>query len=267
MDPLQDSGRSPRPRHRKATPAGPCRAAVSAAIVGLCVSQGTISAQPSDPGGATTPAGQQNRAEQALTPDQLASIDGRTFSGIDLRAALTPHALELSGVRATSWIERPPATAPPGIARTSKLLIEGDVRVRLGPYAFAASRAVMWAEPVRVEGPGGELIEADQIALYLVDASAGDPAAAPPDDDQPGDPLTGGGPSNPAQAARTSPAEVKAPGATTARHAADRLLVTALIPRRPVSLRADALVRGRPSFGRDLALLEQAERRLARHLR
>ncbi len=89
-------------------------------------------------------------------------IDGRTFGEMDLPASVQDLPLSFGAARVWSWRE----------GTTERLLLDRDVRVSLGPYRYAARRAVVWMEPVRIEG-----VDAEQVAVYFEDVS--DPSGAP----------------------------------------------------------------------------------------
>lgn len=232
---------------------------IAVALAALAAVTPIASAQTGDAAGREGPfvtpsTGEVLRPPAGVTAAQLASIDGRSFSGIDLRAPLTGARLEMAAVRATAWRESAGrlGEVPAG---TSRLLLEGDVRFNLGPYRFTGSRAVVWVESVRVRDADGRLIDAEQIAAFIDDAIEGDRAAAPAPER-----LVSGVPG-------ADPGEVLPDDDLDRRQAADRLLVTALIPKGPMRLESDALQRGRPRFGEALVFTEAAERRLARYLR
>ncbi|MEQ8850781.1 MAG: LPS assembly protein LptD [Phycisphaerales bacterium] len=89
-------------------------------------------------------------ARQAQAP----SLDGRDFGGVNLPAQPQEAGVSVAGLRTWSWRVGP----------TTRLLVEGDVDVTVGPYRFVADRVVVWLEPVRVGGLDGE-----QVAFYFQD--------------------------------------------------------------------------------------------------
>ncbi len=89
--------------------------------------------------------------------------DGRAFAEITLPASPQAGEIRLDASRGWTWQE----------SRTNRLLLERDVRITLGLYQFAAKRAVVWIEPVRIAGQ-----DASQVAVYL-DEAASVPGAAP----------------------------------------------------------------------------------------
>ncbi len=97
------------------------------------------------------------------TARPIAGFDGKTFAGVNLPAQPQEGVVRLSGARAWAWQE----------GQTNRLLVERDVRVTIGLYQFAARRAVVWIEPVRVAGR-----DADQVAVYLEGVTSV-PGAAP----------------------------------------------------------------------------------------
>ncbi len=143
-------------------------------------------------------------------------------------------AVTLSSTRASAWTE----------SATNRLMLDGDVTVQLGPYEFAASRALIWLEPVRVSVNGIEQ-DADQIALYLSDvidlraaiAGVGTQDASPQDA---------------REAARI--------------RSADRLLITAIITGGNLTLHADDLREDRPLVRPQAEFVAEGEARLARYL-
>jgi hypothetical protein len=239
------------PKTRHAAHFGRPALAALAVCVGLALGAATLAQQASNDGSRAAEYG------VGVTATQLASIDGRSFSGVDLRAPLTDVSLNLAAVRAAAWRENAGALGEVAGA-TSRLLLEGDVRITLGPYRFTGSRAVLWLEPVRVQNDAGATVDAEQIAIFLDDAVEGDRSAAPP---PPGRP-------EPIVADVTANADVSLDEPPSdRRQQADRLLVTALIPAGPTDLAVDSLQRGRPRFGDRATFLQDAEGRLARRLR
>ncbi len=169
----------------------------------------------------------------AVAPAEPAEITGRDFAGLRLSIAPQQGELQLSGSRVSVWTEAPDAPAAPGPAGAAgqggpvqRLLLRGDVRIKLGIYTFAAARASVWVErlePSRTT-PGAFI---NQVAIYFDRVS--DPG-----------------------------------GEAGVNQAGDRLLVTALFDG-DVALRADSLSQARPASGSEPFLVE-SERRLARLL-
>lgn len=86
-----------------------------------------------------------------LAAPASAQSDGRAIGGVPLNAPLQRADLAMSAQRAWSWKE----------GATTRLLLEGDVRVEIGRYTFDADRASIWIE----NAPGG----ARQVAAYFAD--------------------------------------------------------------------------------------------------
>lgn len=143
-------------------------------------------------------------------------FDGLDFGGVNLPAPPQRFNLVLSAARAWAWKDR----------HTSRLMLDRDVRVQIGPHIFEARRAVIWMEPILI---GDE--EGDQVAIVL---------------DQGHSPLT-----SPLSDARTM-----------IEGESDRLLVTAVLVNNQIRLRTDRLDKSRPRH----AFVEQAEQRLVRFL-
>lgn len=165
------------------------------------------------------------------TAQSPAAFDGRTFDNVPLSEAPANHALALRAVRATVWQERPLNARTP----TSRILLESDVTISIGPFSFNANRAMVWITPVNTTDPAtNATVPAEQVAIFLDNASS-----------------------------TRSPLLNRH---TDTRQTADRLLVTAVITRTGATLRADDLIEGRPDFGAQLDFTQDAEQRLARHL-
>ena len=136
---------------------------------------------------------------------------GRDFGG--LRLAITPQdgPFTLSAQRASVWTEDPYAVDPAGATlgdSVTRILLRGDVRLRVGMYQLAAARAVIWYERLEPSKKfPGQFIS--QVAIYL---------------DRFGDPT----------------------GAAGAAPSGDRLLITAVIDG-DIQLGADLLTPGRPN--------------------
>ncbi len=139
-------------------------------------------------------------------------IDGLGFSGLTLPTFPERGEIVLTGARAWSWQD----------GQVTRVLLDRQVEVTLGPYTYRARKAVVWLEPVLV---GSQ--EADQVAVYMQDAS--------------------GGLASEALAAQEG----------------DRLLVTGIILNSGARLRPDILEPSRP----DDPFVREGEQRLARYLR
>lgn len=77
--------------------------------------------------------------------------DGTTFGGVSLGSPVQQSDLDLAGQRAWSWTQ----------GATTRLLLEGDVQIRIGNYTFDADRAAVWIE----DGPAGA--GQKQVAIYF----------------------------------------------------------------------------------------------------
>lgn len=77
---------------------------------------------------------------------------GRSFADADLGAPAMRHDIVMTADRARVWDE----------GATSRVWLERDVVVEIGPYTFHARRATAWFDPVLVDGERG-----DQYAFYL----------------------------------------------------------------------------------------------------
>jgi hypothetical protein len=108
-------------------------------------------------------------------------ITGRTFSGLRLPLTATDGRISLRGQRAYVWNEQ---DRPSG-AVVQRVLLEGDVELRLGIHAFSATRAALWLqrldEPnvwqvfvyidhagVPMQAPGGITIAGDRLPVQGV---------------------------------------------------------------------------------------------------
>jgi len=161
------------------------------------------------------------RAE-AAAPDR--PFDGRTFAGVSL--PVPPQvggSIEFGADRAWSWRD----------GTTNRVVMDRDVRIRIGNHRFAARRAAAWIEPAPGR-PG-----ASQVAVYLDQVREVGPGGAP------------------------------APAAGR-RQQAERLLVVAVVDDTNPALVVDLLQRERPGDARPLgdvvAFLDDAEARLSRYL-
>ncbi len=229
------------------------RLAARAAAAALAAATATIPAIAQQP--QTPPPADPPTLADPVVNARLAAIDGRTFAGVELPIAPAPHRLDLAATRATAWQTLP--TGVEGLAAgtpTERLLLDGDVRITVGPYSFAADRAVVWIEPVRFRADDTtDPVDAQQVAIYMLRARPGPTSVAPR--------------ATPMTPRRTQNDAASNPALESARLSADRLLVTAILTDTDSALRADQLLRGRPRFGDDATFVEQANQRLARHLR
>ena len=150
----------------------------------------------------------------------IGSITGRDFAGINLPTALQERAITLASDRAWAWSE----------GATTRIALEGDVRVSIGPQHFRAARAVAWFEPILATAPDGADVEADQVAIVFEGVTA---AGAAPD-----------GP---------------------AAQNAERLLVTGIVHGPAMQLKTDLLRHTRPTAD-DALFVDRAEARLAKYL-
>ena len=120
---------------------------------------------------------QASTAPAAPTPVFATAIEGRDFGGVRLNAPVQTGGITLASQRATLWTEEPPAGPAPGTTiggPAQRALLEGDVRVKLGIYTFAAARAIVWIERLEPsKTTPGEFLQ--QVAIYFDRVS--DPAA------------------------------------------------------------------------------------------
>ncbi len=106
----------------------------------------------------------------------LNSINGRDFAGLRLPLAPVAGPISFKASRAWTWNEdERPSFAGAVDMPVHRLLLDGDVRIRLGIYEFASRRAVVWVQ--HVEGaPDGANVQ--QVFLYLERAETPDADAA-----------------------------------------------------------------------------------------
>lgn len=71
-------------------------------------------------------------------------ITGTNFAGLRLPVSVNDGAILLKGTRAWSWTG---SAGPDGI-ETRRVLLSGDVSVKLGTYEFQAARAAVWMAPL-----------------------------------------------------------------------------------------------------------------------
>lgn len=202
-------------------------AGLSVSVVGAEVARmEAIGQQPGGPSRPNEPDGRE--PERVVAPGE--QISGRDFAGLRLQIATQSGPLELVAQRAIVWTEEPPAGSRAGStvgAPVQRMILQGDVRVRVGLYRFGSAKAVVWLEPVEnsaaTSGPrAGKPMY--QIAIYF--DRVGDPAAE-----------------------------------ASASQSGDRLLVTAVVDAEPV-LSVDLVTQSR---SRDPLVIE-GERRLAKYL-
>lgn len=174
---------------------------------------------------------QAGAAVERAWPVDPGDITGRDFAGVRLpTAGAEPGPISFSARTVTAWTEAPGVPGSGAAAApVTRLLLEGDVRVRLGVHEFAAARAVAWVQSlsaVEADAPAG----AYQVFVYFdrVGSARADAAVAV---------------------------------------SADRLRVEAvLVADGPIGLHADLAKQGRPAPPDD-ALVREGERALAAYLR
>lgn len=167
------------------------------------------------------------RAEGATPPGPgPGPFDGRSFAGVMLPLpAQAGGTIEFGADRAWSWRD--------GV--TTRVVLDRDVRIKIGNHRFAARRASAWIEPAPGR-PG-----ASQVAVYLDQVREVGPGGAPA-------PVSG------------------------RRQQAERLLVVAVVDDTSPALVVDLLHRERPGTGDArthadiVAFLGDAEARLSRYL-
>ncbi len=86
------------------------------------------------------------------TDDDAPQFDGRSFGGVDLPAQPQRADVLFASVRTFAWSE----------GSTRRLLMQNQVQVRIGTYEFSADRALVWIEPVQLDGRPLE-----QIAVWF----------------------------------------------------------------------------------------------------
>ncbi len=109
-----------------------------------------------------------------IDPDQ---ITGRDFAGLRLPLAATTGHLSFRAAKAYTWIEDPGFSisgATPG--PTQRLLLNGDVRLRIGPYQFDARQAAVWLQRLPAEDRPGK--KTYQVFAYLDQVATADADAA-----------------------------------------------------------------------------------------
>jgi hypothetical protein len=119
------------------------------------------------------------RAPEAGDPPpgfELDTVSGRDFAGLRLPLAAVKGQLTFRGNRAWAWTEdERPAFLGAIDAPVHRLLLDGDVRIRVGFYEFASSRAVIWIQ--RVEG-ATDGTNVHQAFIYLDKAESPEADAA-----------------------------------------------------------------------------------------
>src|SRR5690606_29348691 len=93
--------------------------------------------------------------DDAALPPGAAAVDplditGRDFAGIRFSPVSVAGRTELAASRAHAWTE----TDVNGSA-VQRLLLEGDVVVRMGLHRFVAARAVVWIQRLADDAAGG----------------------------------------------------------------------------------------------------------------
>jgi hypothetical protein len=163
-----------------------------------------------------------------------ARISGKDFSGVQLTSPVVQGPIRLAAARVRVWREAGDAglgaRSVPG--STDRLLLDGDVRVRLGSMEFQAQRAVVWIQKLPAAGGVGAAPGQNPPATYQVFAYF----------DRVGSPTAEAGVS------------LSAP----------RLPVRGvLVPEAGIEMRADALIEGAPTEAGVQPLIADGERELA----
>lgn len=129
-----------------------------------------------DNAGTIDAAGNGTTDSNALDPAQVAAaarITGRDFSGVQLTSPVVQGPIRLAAARVRVWREAGDAglgaRSVPG--STDRLLLDGDVRVRLGSMEFQAQRAVVWIQKLPAAGasaaPGQGTPSTYQVFAYF----------------------------------------------------------------------------------------------------
>jgi len=108
-----------------------------ACAAGLAVSSATAMAQ-NDRVEALAPPPAQPLMISSPATDSGDVLSGRDFGGLRFPLATVEGPLSISAAKVWNWTDESPTTR--------RMLLAGDVRIKLGLYDFAASRAVMWLE-------------------------------------------------------------------------------------------------------------------------
>jgi len=114
------------------------------------------------------PARAQPQTETKIDP---LDIDGRTFDGVRLPLAPAEGPISLHARRAHVWVEQPAPTSPPGSRPVNRCLLEGDVTVGLGSYAFSAAAAAVWIERLPEPDTYQVFIYFDRVGTPTADAA------------------------------------------------------------------------------------------------
>lgn len=106
--------------------------------------------QPPEPAPLSPPA----HDSQTPLPPWLIRIDparitGRTFLGVRFDVPVVEGALEFQARRTWAWDER----EPPRPETVRRLMLDTDVRVRLGPMGLRGKRAAVWLAPLSPDDP------------------------------------------------------------------------------------------------------------------
>lgn len=146
------------------------------ALAGLPASLARAETRPAqDPGASAA----KLLAPPSFKPPQdvdLNSISGRDFAGLRLPLAAVKGPISLKASKAWAWQDDDrPMFAGAVDMPVHRLVLQGDVRIRLGFYEFAASRAVVWIQKVEGATDGSNV---HQVFLYLEKAETPEADAA-----------------------------------------------------------------------------------------
>ncbi len=128
------------------------QAAGAASALAMFACEGTTLAQPAPGSPLLAPASPYTSGP--VTSEPIA-FSGADFAGVRFTGAAQTGVIELAAARAFAWSAD---------ATTQRLLLRGDVRVRVGLSTFAAARASAWIERLDPAPDGSEL---HQIAVYF----------------------------------------------------------------------------------------------------
>lgn len=151
------------PRSRRRDPAAP-----PARVLRLALAAGTLAglsapalAQPADPAVPRV-----TEPEEPSRVEPLA-ITGRGFAGVILPVGVTDGAFSMSARRAWVWTEAPPGVGEPGAGdpEVQRLLLSGEVVIRIGVRQFEAQRAAVWLQRVPEEETDGRPVW--QVWIYF----------------------------------------------------------------------------------------------------
>ncbi len=157
------------------------RARLILALVAVCGSAAGIvrAGTPAPAGPAPDPVQRSSAAPPLMQPPRdvdLNSITGHDFAGLRLPLAPVSGPITFKANRAWTWMDDERPTFGGAVdAPVHRLVLEGDVRIRLGFYEFASSRAVVWVQHVD-NAPDGKNVQ--QVFLYLDRAETPDADAA-----------------------------------------------------------------------------------------